>query len=139
MRMLRLLSLLATLSSSACMTLTTAQTANTLKPGTSAGHVGVASTQTQSKVTAGDSSETTKTTQTGLAAGARYGLFQGFEIGARASTQGMAMVDTKLGLVDGAFAVAVGLGQGYFRYDSKTTSEFSASSAPFTTCWYHSG
>jgi len=110
---------------SGCVTLTTAQTARVLKPGQSGGHVGVATLQTKNETEDDVLKSTDTQRQKGIVAGMRYGLLDGFEVGARATTMGLGMIDLKLGLVQGGgpFEMAVGVGQGYAEFTATSKVE----------------
>lgn len=130
---MRLLTLpLAVLFTTGCVSFTTAQTGRTLKKGDTAGYLGLAVHDEDSEDKEDDGTTTTEQSTTGFVGGARHGVAQGFDIGARGSTLGLVMIDGKHQLVaTKSFALSVGLGLGFvnYEYESKSKSESGTSTA----------
>jgi hypothetical protein len=111
---------------SGCLSFVAPQTGRTLPAGETAGYTGLAISK-ETSVTEDDDDEsktTTKNDVTGVVVGARHGVNGSIDVGARASTLGLGMLEGTFALASTkSVAVSMGLGLGFVTFKSESEVE----------------
>jgi hypothetical protein len=122
-RFVGLLSALSLLPLAGCLSVVGPQTGRTLPAGETAGYAGL--TVSKEKSTDEDEDDDTETTTTnnvtGMVVGARHGINGSIDVGARASSLGVGLIEGTFSLVaTKSVAVSVGVGLGYVSVKSES-------------------